>query len=188
MLRRRASRVARRASRSSKAALDVHAFIGLTEAYDSSVKLALHTFGLEALPDGSDFAKIRVKRPKACGGAPSLTRDPRACRAAFAANAFDHAIYEHARRIFCARLLDAGLRGDAAVARELAAASLCGSLDFSNIEDVCGRLETRAANMARCSSKRPTIYAGGMNYIAPAREPAVIKRRSDAELDRLVTI
>ena len=43
-------------------------------------------------------------------------------------------------------------------------------------------------NMARCSSKRPTIYAGGMNWIAPARESAVIKRRSDAELDRLVTI
>ena len=178
----------------AKAALDVHAFIGLTEAYDSSVKLALHTFGLEALPDGSDFAKIRVKRPKACGGAPSLTRDPRACRAAFAANAFDHAIYEHAHRIFCARLTDAGLRGDAAVERELTAASLCGSLDFADVEAVCGRLETpaalelRAANMARCSSKRPTIYAGGMNWIAPAREPAVIKRRSDAELDQLVTI
>ena len=51
----------------AKAALDVHAFIGLTEAYDSSVKLALHTFGLEAVP--GDFAHLRVKKGPKCQGA-----------------------------------------------------------------------------------------------------------------------
>ena len=33
----------------------------------------------------------------------------------------------------------------AAQARELADADLCGDLDFSNVDDVCGRLETPEA-------------------------------------------
>ena len=143
----------------AKAALDVHAFIGLTEAYDSSVKLALHTFGLEAMP--GDFAHLRVKKGPKCQGADSIKLDARACRATFAFNQYDHEIYEHAHRLFCSRLQSAGLRGDEAVESELASSNLCGALDFSKVDDVCGRLETRdvllkkAAHDARCAHRGP---------------------------------
>ena len=143
----------------AKAALDVHAFIGLTEAYDSSVKLALHTFGLEAMP--GDFAHVRVKKGPKCRGAESVKLDAKACRATFAFNKYDHEIYEHAHRLFCSRLEKAGLRGDEAVETELASSNLCGALDFSKVDDVCGRLETRdvllkkAAHDARCAHRGP---------------------------------
>ena len=143
----------------AKAALDVHAFIGLTEAYDSSVKLALHTFGLEAMP--GDFAHLRVKKGPKCQGADSIKLDAKACRATFAFNQYDHEIYEHAHRLFCSRLQSAGLRGDEAVEAELASSSLCGALDFSKVDDVCGRLETperlmkKAAHDARCAHRGP---------------------------------
>ena len=139
--------------------MDVHAFIGLTEAYDSSVKLALHTFGLEAVP--GDFAHLRVKKGPKCQGAESVKLDAKACRATFAFNKYDHEIYEHAHRLFCSRLDKAGLRGDEAVETELASSNLCGALDFSKVDDVCGRLETRdvllkkAAHDARCAHRGP---------------------------------
>ena len=135
------------------------AFIGLTEAYDSSVKLALHTFGLEAMP--GDFAHLRVKKGPKCQGADSIKLDAKACRATFAFNQYDHEIYEHAHRLFCSRLQSAGLRGDEAVETELASSNLCGALDFSKVDDVCGRLETRdvllkkAAHDARCAHRGP---------------------------------
>ena len=101
---------------------------GLTEAYDSSVKLALHTFGLEAMP--GDFAHLRVKKGPKCQGADSIKLDANACRATFAENIYDHEVYEHAHRFFCSRLQSAGLRGDEAVEAELASSNLCGALDF----------------------------------------------------------
>ena len=69
--------------------------------------------------------------------------------------------YEHAHRLFCSRLEKAGLRGDEAVETELASSNLCGALDFSKVDDVCGRLETRdvllkkAAHDARCAHRGP---------------------------------
>ena len=85
----------------------------------------------------------------------------KACRATFAENIYDHEIYEHAHRLFCSRLAKAGLRGDEAVETELASSNLCGALDFSKVDDVCGRLETRdvllkkAAHDARCAHRGP---------------------------------
>ena len=76
-------------------------------------------------------------------------------------NKYDHEIYEHAHRLFCSRLQSAGLRGDEAVEAELASSNLCGALDFSKVDDVCGRLETRdvllkkAAHDARCAHRGP---------------------------------
>ena len=72
-----------------------------------------------------------------------------------------HEIYEHAHRLFCSRLEKAGLRGDEAVEAELVSSNLCGALDFSRVNDVCGRLETRdvllkkAAHDARCAHRGP---------------------------------
>ena len=63
--------------------------------------------------------------------------------------------------MFCSRLEKAGLRGDEAVETELASSNLCGALDFSKVDDVCGRLETRdvllkkAAHDARCAHRGP---------------------------------
>ena len=87
----------------------------------------------------------------------------RALRGALDARAhrYDHEIYEHAHRLFCSRLQSAGLRGDEAVEKELAKADLCGALDFSKVDAVCGRLETRdvllkkAAHDARCAHRGP---------------------------------
>ena len=48
-----------------------------------------------------------------------------------------------------------------AVETELASSNLCGALDFSKVDDVCGRLETRevllkkAAHDARCAHRGP---------------------------------
>ena len=63
--------------------------------------------------------------------------------------------------MFCARLEKSGLRGDEAVEAELAKADLCGALDFSKVDDVCGRLGTpeilmkKAAHDARCAHRGP---------------------------------
>jgi hypothetical protein len=52
-------------------------------------------------------------------------------------------------------------RGDEAVETELSSSNLCGALDFSKVDDVCGRLETRdvllkkAAHDARCAHRGP---------------------------------
>lgn len=46
----------------------------------------------------------------------------------------------------------------AAQARELADADLCGDLDFSNVDDVCGRLETPEAIAHR---ERVDVTCGG---------------------------
>ena len=79
----------------------------------------------------------------------------------FIENIYDHEIYEHAHRLFCSRLQSAGLRGDEAVEAELASSNLCGALDFSKVDDVCGRLETperlmkKAAHDARCAHRGP---------------------------------
>ena len=114
---------------------------------------------MEAMP--GDFAHLRVKKGPKCQGADSIKLDAQACRATFAENIYDHEIYEHAHRLFCSRLQSAGLRGDEAVEAELAKADLCGALDFSKVDDVCGRLETRdvllkkAAHDARCAHRGP---------------------------------
>jgi len=129
----------------AKAALDDHAFVGLTEAYTTSVKLLLATFGVT--PQKSDF---RVQRGQtACHRVAVLRLDAAKCRAAYASNRLDYELYEHAHRAFCTRLAAAGLRDDPDVVAELAAAELCGTLDFTDAAAVCGRLETPAADAKR---------------------------------------
>ena len=89
-----------------------------------------------------------------------LLRDDQCDDALFVAH-YDHEVYEHAHRLFCSRLQSAGLRGDEAVEAELASSNLCGALDFSKVDDVCGRLETpeilmkKAAHAARCAHRGP---------------------------------
>jgi len=140
----------------AKAALDRHAFVGFTEAYDTSVRLLLHTFGLE--PDERSFQKVR-------GSADCRSRvlrlDAAACRRHFALNAHDNALYEYAHREFCGRLSAAGLRRRDDVRAELRAADLCGATDFSDEEDVCGRLETAEAR-ARLEEARRKCAANGV--------------------------
>lgn len=126
------------------AALEAHAFFGLLEAPRASARLALRAFGVAAEEErGVDAERASDARP--CGGRRRLALSAVACRGYFKENAEDYALYERAQRLFCARLERAGLLDDAAVAAEIAAADLCGPLDFSREDDVCGRLETARA-------------------------------------------
>mmetsp|Transcript_8332 Transcript_8332/g.27288 ORF Transcript_8332/g.27288 Transcript_8332/m.27288 type:complete len:242 (-) Transcript_8332:196-921(-) len=133
-----------------------HAFFGLLEAYNASVLLAAHVFDVDL--DDDDFAKSREssqqrtlssssssstkKKNKVCSPQRVLRDDASACRAVFAAHAWDFYVYEKAHRIFCDRLNDAGLVGRPDVRRELTANRLCEDLDFSQVDHVCGLLET----------------------------------------------
>ena len=111
----------------------------------AQVKLLLATFGVT--PQKSDF---RVQRGQtACHRVAVLRLDAAKCRAAYASNRLDYELYEHAHRAFCTRLAAAGLRDDPDVVAELAAAELCGTLDFTDAAAVCGRLETPAADAKR---------------------------------------
>ena len=87
--------------------------------------------------------------------------DAKACRATFAFNKHDHEIYEHAHRLFLFEARHGRFEGRRPVETELASSNLCGALDFSKVDDVCGRLETRdvllkkAAHDARCAHRGP---------------------------------
>jgi len=159
------------------AALEDHAFFGLLEAYNSSVRLLAQTFTIPL--DDRDFEKTRgsTQLKKRCSPSRVMRLDGTACRAGFAANALDVVLYERAHRAFCARLEAAGLAGDAAVRRELDTGRLCGEIDHSNVDDVCGPLEgpdalaDLEAARADCAKKKPGYWMQEYGFHSGAGKP-----------------
>ena len=123
-------------------------FLGLQEAYTTSVLLLERTFGLGGRLDASDFAKERHSNPEEellCKGYTrrGLIHDPRVCRAVMAANHFDVRLYEAIHREICRRLRQHGdLWANPAVQAELEESKLCGAFDWSNPNEVCAVFET----------------------------------------------
>ena len=77
-----------------------------------------------------------------CSGAAALRIDADVCRGYFALNANDFALYERVHREFCRRLDAAGLSDHPNVQSEVKWAKFCGDVDFSDVDQVCGALET----------------------------------------------
>ena len=128
-------------------------FVGLQEAYNSSVLLLASIFNLDALGP-ADFAKQRHTSEEElmlCKGyrRRAVGSDPVVCRAVMRANHLDVKLYEFAHRAFCARLETHGLRDHPAVTQELAGAKLCGELDWSDPEQFCSQFETPETQVTR---------------------------------------
>lgn len=150
-------------------------FLGLQEAYNSSVLLLAKTFGLGSALDPLDFAKERHTNPEeayACKGYSrrGLTYDPRICRAVMEANQLDVRIYEGVHREFCERLKAAGLWEHPMVQAEITGARLCGLLDWSDKEQFCAQFETseweerRSKDRRKCARHHPGMvrFRGGL--------------------------
>ena len=125
-------------------ALRRHAFFGLLEAYNSSVRLALGKFDVAPASRDRDFMPSRSSGSlkQQCSGAAALRIDADVCRGYFALNANDFALYERVHREFCRRLDAAGLSDHPNVQSEVKRAKFCGDVDFSDVDQVCGALET----------------------------------------------
>ena len=93
-----------------------------------------------------------------------MRADADACRAAFSAYALDNVVYERAHRLFCDRLDVKGLLARDDVRKELTKRKLCGDVDYSNIEHVCGPLETPAA-FAKLKTLRAACVPGGLGRL-----------------------
>eukprot|EP00633_Aureoumbra_lagunensis_P003220 CAMPEP_0197299808 /NCGR_PEP_ID=MMETSP0890-20130614/46818_1 /TAXON_ID=44058 ORGANISM="Aureoumbra lagunensis, Strain CCMP1510" /NCGR_SAMPLE_ID=MMETSP0890 /ASSEMBLY_ACC=CAM_ASM_000533 /LENGTH=319 /DNA_ID=CAMNT_0042778289 /DNA_START=48 /DNA_END=1010 /DNA_ORIENTATION=+ len=165
-------------SYSAISALRQHAFFGLLEAYNASVLLAYHTFGIEH-PDDRDFAKSRasVSLDRKCSPPKVLRNDATACRAFYKAHALDFIVFEEAHRIFCHRLHRVGLLDDPIISAELRANRLCDSLNYAKADHACGLLETPQAIVqfkelrARCNGG-PRWWLGEYGfYWKPDRTP-----------------
>ena len=124
-------------------ALRRHAFFGLLEAYNSSVRLALREFDVAPASKDRDFMASRSSGSlkQQCSGAKALRVNATVCRGYFDLNRNDFALYERVHREFCGRLDANDLMGHPNVREELGRARLCGDVDFSDVEDVCGPLE-----------------------------------------------
>ena len=141
----------------ARATLETHAFFGLLEAYNTSVRLMAATFGIETLD--SDFAKDRVMKPSK--RQTDVKSDGRLCRLAMKHNAIDAALYEAAHRVYCERLEATGLAHDPAVRAELTLRGLCGGKDFSDPDVVCGPIEAKAAAAAVKRQPKKKKYVAG---------------------------
>jgi hypothetical protein len=138
---RNASETDERHLETAKLILNRFRYVGLQEAYNSSALLLASVFDLDEL-ESSDFAKQRHTSEEElmlCKGyrRRAVGSDPTVCRAVMRANYLDVQLYEFAHRAFCSRLEAHGLRNHPAVAQELAAAKLCGDLDWSDPEQFC---------------------------------------------------
>lgn len=125
----------------AKLILNRFRYVGLQEAYNSSVLLLASVFDLDEL-ESSDFAKQRHTSEEElmlCKGyrRRAVGSDPTVCRAVMRANYLDVQLYEFAHRAFCGRLEAHGLRNHPVVTQELTAAKLCGDLDWSDPEQFC---------------------------------------------------
>jgi len=135
-------------------------FVGLQEAYNSSVLLLARTFDMEDRLEASDFAKERSSGEEVlCREYKrrAVATDPVVCREVMRANHLDVQLYEMIHRNFCRRLELHGLRGHPMVESELTAGSLCSTLDFSDSEAFCSHffetpevLATRKADKSKC--------------------------------------
>ena len=146
-------------------ALKAHAFVGLLEAYNASVLLAAAEFGVTNLEE-DDFAQSRPSAALQADCSPSrvLRADADACRAAFSAYSLDNVVYERAHRLFCDRLDVKGLLERDDVRKELTKRKLCGEVDYSNVEHVCGPLETPGA-YEKLRTLRAACVPGGLGRL-----------------------
>lgn len=177
--------------------LNRHAFVGFQEVPTASALLAARTFNLSLVPEsiglcafltstadvaGDDDVELGQTRTSKnlvsrCSPALAMRSDPTACRAAFEGSHLDIVVFETVHREFCRRLEASGLATDARVVEDLARANFCGSVDFANPDQICGRLETedsyakldelRASRERSCSrafsrehSRRQTVSPG----------------------------
>jgi hypothetical protein len=121
----------------AKLALENHRFVGLVEAYNSSILLLGTTFNLN-ISDG-DYAQKRKSSPDICKSTKSKTiqTSKKMCLRSMAVNSFDAGLYEHAHRLFCRRLREARLMHHPIVVRDLGRSNLCGPIDFSDPAAYC---------------------------------------------------
>mmetsp|Transcript_14678 Transcript_14678/g.29343 ORF Transcript_14678/g.29343 Transcript_14678/m.29343 type:complete len:543 (+) Transcript_14678:97-1725(+) len=138
-------------------------FVGLQEAYNSSVLLLARTFDMEDRLQVSDFAKVRhtpAEEIRNCKGyrRRAVGSDAVVCREVMRANHLDVQLYEMIHRNFCRRLELHGLRGHPMVESELTAGSLCSTLDFSDSEAFCSHFfETPEALALRKADRKKCV-------------------------------
>ena len=122
--------------------LSTFKFVGLQEAYRSSVLLLGATFNFSI--SASDFARDREskdhKRPCTGYRQREFARDVATCRKFMAANWQDVVVFEAVHRLFCRRLADAGLMSHPDVRRELGQGWVCSEVDTSSPEAYCALL------------------------------------------------
>ena len=144
-------------------ALDQHKFVGLVEAYNSSILLIADIFGLNLTE--SDFAHARPN-PSLSEVCNSLNvrkhrSNKKACLRSMEVNRFDAELYEHTHRSFCRNLEDRGLRSHPKVIAEVTRGKLCGDLDFSDPEAYCSHISPQKdldrieTDQIRCKNKGP---------------------------------
>ena len=144
-------------------ALDQHKFVGLVEAYNSSILLIADIFGLNLTE--SDFAHARPN-PSLSEVCNSLNvrkhrSNKKACLRSMEVNRFDAELYEHTHRSFCRILEDRGLRSHPKVIAEVTRGKLCGDLDFSDTEAYCSHISPQKdldrieTDQIRCKNKGP---------------------------------
>ena len=107
------------------------------------MRLALREFDVAPASKDRDFMASRSSGSlkQQCSGAKALRVNAAVCRGYFDLNRNDFALYERVHREFCGRLDANDLMGHPNVREELGRARLCGDVDFSDVEDVCGPLE-----------------------------------------------
>ena len=136
-------------------ALQHHRFVGLVEAYNSSILLLGTIFNLTI--SDSDYAQKRKSSSDICKStkSKSIQTSKESCLRSMAVNEFDAHLYEHAHRLFCRRLDEAKLMHHPIVVRDLGRSSLCGSIDFSDPKVYCEYVASdQKANQVRDLSKR----------------------------------
>jgi hypothetical protein len=139
----------------AKLALQHHRFVGLVEAYNSSILLLGTIFNLTI--SDSDYAQKRKSSSDICKStkSKSIQTSKESCLRSMAVNEFDAHLYEHAHRLFCRRLDEAKLMHHPIVVRDLGRSSLCGSIDFSDPKVYCEYVASdQKANQVRDLSKR----------------------------------
>lgn len=121
----------------AKQALEKHRFVGLVEAYNSSILLLGTVFKLNI--SNSDYAQKRKSSSDPCKETKSkaIETSKSSCLKSMAVNNFDARLYEHAHRIFCRRLNEANLMHHPVVVKDLGRSNLCGSIDFSDPDRYC---------------------------------------------------
>ena len=155
---------------SALTAISTHHFVGLLEAYNTSVKLALSAFELFDLRDDKLFSPSRASGSLThdCSGAVALRLDPLACRYTFSRNRLDFILYEKVHRLFCDRVQENQLFDhDPAVRTELQNAHLCGDLNFADPDAVCGRLLEAPAIRNRLAALRSKCSAAAASKMNP---------------------
>lgn len=123
-------------------ALSLHRFVGLVEAYNSSVLLLATKFGLDL--NELSFAPQRVNFKSTCHNLArrKVQANLQLCKDYMRANELDARLYESMHRKFCQELREQGLWYDPMVVQDLEKLHLCGDVDFSNPDHFCPLLSS----------------------------------------------